>query len=368
MEFSKKRIFLLLCLNIILFGSSLNLYAGSEKKLFLNKVSKLNPEESLNTNIKLNHYFLGPGDKLFVNFIYNKDFSSEIEIISDGTVSLPIVGTIFVQGLTLNEAKELIQDKLSKDLIRPEIQLTLTKSKPIKVAIIGEVARPGFYSLDSLEKSLVTRNELKLSGYPTLFSAIQKAGGITTRTNLKKVVIKRKISGFGSEYKMTTLNLFDALIEGNTEFNPILFDGDIVKLFKTDKLNNNDLSITKTNLYPTEIKVTVIGEVNSPGSIFIPANSTLNQAIMYAGGPIDWNANKGNVEIFRLNEDGSASLSRHKVDLTQEISKNNPLLKGADIVKVNSSLLSKTSKAMGAITKPFDGVFRIYTLFNLFDD
>ena len=41
---------------------------------------------------------------------------------------------------------------------------------------------------------------------------------------------------------------------------------------------------------------------------------------MYFGGPIDWSANKGNVQILRLSNDGSASISRHKVNLKKNIS------------------------------------------------
>ena len=368
MEISKrKRACLFLLLNILIINSANLVYSNTlEEDL---KKNNINLTEKIDEfEIDKNLYFLGPGDELFINFLSNPDFSEDMKIISDGSISLPIIGTININGLSIDQATSKIQNQLAKELLRPEIQIILIKPRPINVAVIGEVKRPGFYSLEVLEQSSVDRSRLKLTGYPTLFSAIQKAGGVTSKTDLRNIVLIRKIDGKGRELKKTNLNLIETLNNGDTENNPILFDGDRIKLKKAELIDKNDLKIVKSNLYPNEISVTVIGEVNDPGTFNIPAVSSLNQSIMYAKGPIDWAANKGNVQILSINEDGSASVTKHKVNLSENISKNNPLIKDGDIIKVNSNLLSKSTKAINAIASPFDGIIKGYGLFKLFSE
>ena len=175
MEFSKHKKFFL---NILLITTFFNYFLNNDnKKAFA--IEEIDTKEELKQNkidnpLNNEFYLLGPGDQLFINFLNNKDFSLQMEIISDGSISLPIIGSVSVDNLTLNETTKKIEDKLSKELLRPEIQLTLIKPRPVKVAIIGEISKPGFYTLEVSETSNVN-NELKISGYPTLVSAIQKA-------------------------------------------------------------------------------------------------------------------------------------------------------------------------------------------------
>ncbi len=370
MEISKrKRFFLLLFLNIFTFNPINILLGNSLIENRENIVDITDKEEEI--DLKKNYYFLGPGDVIHINFLNNKDFSGPMEIIADGSISLPIVGSIFIEGLTLNQATKKIQNELSKELLMPEIQIVLLDQKPINVAIIGEVSRPGFYTFEvsnSREISNVNPNGLKLSGSPTLITAIQKAGGITNKTNLKEVILLRKTNGEGTRYKQSKLNLLDGLQNGSLINNPRLFDGDRIKLQKAISPNNKNIEVINSNLYPDKISVTIIGEVKKPGTFLIPSNSSLNQAIMYAGGTIDWAANKSNTKILRINQNGTASLTKHKLNLSKDISEDNPLMKDGDIVKINSSILSNTTKVVNAFTQPFDGMIKAYGLFKLFED
>ena len=61
------------------------------------------------------------------------------------------------------------------------------------------------------------------------------------------------------------------------------------------------------------ISVNVVGQVNRPGLLSLRANTPLVQAIYMAGGPIDWKANTGRVELLRINENGSASRKNTKL-------------------------------------------------------
>ena len=65
----------------------------------------------------------------------------------DGTVNLPIVGSVDVPGLTISQANELISRRYTPILQRPIVTVTLAQPRPIRIAIAGEVNRPGSYNL-----------------------------------------------------------------------------------------------------------------------------------------------------------------------------------------------------------------------------
>ena len=74
---------------------------------------------------------------------------------------------------------------------------------------------------------------------------------------------------------------------GDQSNNPILFDGDTIKISKlidqTNKIEN-----VPNNITPETIKIYVIGEVQSPGMITVDAKTRISQAILIAGGPRNW--------------------------------------------------------------------------------
>ena len=147
--------------------------------------------------------------------------------------------------------------------------MKLESARPIKVSIIGEIIRPGIYSMTSQEiSSLKGTQSITSSGLPTVIDALQKAGGITKDANLKNVLIERKIPGPKKEYKIGSINLLDIIFKGDQTQNPILFDGDIITIEKAKSINKNELlEISSSNLSPAAITVRIIGSVYSPGCI-----------------------------------------------------------------------------------------------------
>ena len=89
-----------------------------------------------------------------------------------------------MKNLTLRGATEKIRSLLSKELIRPDLRISVLKARPLRISIVGEVERPGLYTLDSNQSSEDTQNPQN----HTLIDAIIKSGGITTRANLKEVI------------------------------------------------------------------------------------------------------------------------------------------------------------------------------------
>jgi polysaccharide export outer membrane protein len=312
-------------------------------------------------------YILGPGDGLDLRFLMESSLSTTAEILNDGTASLPLLGPVRLTGLTLSQASLWLQSLYARQLLRPDLQLSVARPRPLRIAVVGEVERQGVYTLTTSEASL-TEASVGISGLPTLVDAIQKAGGITDQADLRQVVLQRRLPGDRPLFKRTRLNLLALVFDGDLAQNPLLFDGDTIRVLKADEPLVETAQLATTTIVPSTIAVNVVGEVKGPGTISVPANTPLIQAILAAGGPLQWRANTADVELVRINRNGTATRERFRINYSQGASNaKNPPLRDRDTVIVNRSALAKTSDAIGAITQPLSGLVNALTLLDLID-
>ena len=327
------------------------------------------PKEQLVSTLQDDAYIIGPGDVLDLKLFDAEELSGALEVLNDGSVPLPLVGSVRLSGFTLQQATLWVQQLMSKELLRPDLQLRVVKPRPIRVALVGQVERPGIYSLTTSETVQTEGGPAtRLSGLPTVVDAIQKAGGITQNANLRGVVLQRRLPGTESEisYKQAELDLLDLVLDGNQTQNPFLFDGDTIRIYEADETSEEAIELAAVNLSPQTISVNVIGEVENPGRVELQANTPLVQAVLTAGGPKNWRASTGNVELVRINRNGSATLKKFRIDLGEGASNDkNPPLRDGDSVKVNRSTLGRASDAINSVSQPLGGLVQIWTLFRL---
>ena len=304
-------------------------------------------------------YILGPGDSLSLRFLAATELSGPFNLLSDGTASLPLLGNVRLTGLTLSQASQWLETLYKRQLLRPELQLSVTSPRPLRVALVGQVSRPGLYTLTPSEASQ-TEAAVPIAGLPTLVDAIQKAGGITAEADLRSVMLQRRLPGESGAYKRTRLNLLALILEGDQQQNPLLFDGDTIRIEAAAEPVPEMIELSSTTLAPLDITVNVIGEVKGGGRIQVPANTPLVQAVLAAGGPIAWRANRGDVELVRINRNGTATREKFALDLSQGASNSkNPPLRDEDTVVVNRSGLAATSDALTAIITPLSPILNI---------
>lgn len=301
-------------------------------------------------------YVLGPGDQLQLNFLdpAAKDVGGPVEILPDGTSTLALLGSVQLTGLTLGQASRWLTSLYGKQLVRPQLILNLIRPRPVQVSVLGEVGRPGLYPLAS---------------YSTPVSAIQTAGGITLNADIRKIVLRRP-AGSGGLEKQTVLDLAQLLQAGNQRQNPILFDGDTIIVTRSETpVPSEVIQIGLSNLSPATISVTLVGEVKQPGTIAVPANTPLQEALLRAGGPVPWRAKKNDIELVRLNRNGTTTSEFYSYQPGKDISKGfNPPLRDRDMIIVRRSYYGKTVDLVNELIMPLTSIGNTFFYFSNYNN
>ena len=165
-------------------------------EIFLNRIKAdelgdVNNSSGAELSIE-NNYLLGPGDIINIIFFGANEFSGDYKILKDGFVYLPMIGSIYLSEISLDESTKKIEKLYSNELLRPQVQISLVASRSIQISILGEVAKQGIYKINV--------DPTNKGNFSRVTDAIKKAGGITEDANIKEVEVIRK-SGL-SEYPL----------------------------------------------------------------------------------------------------------------------------------------------------------------------
>ncbi|HEY9878547.1 MAG TPA: SLBB domain-containing protein, partial [Leptolyngbyaceae cyanobacterium] len=251
-----------------------------------------------------------------------------------------------------------------------------SSTQPITVSVVGEVFRPGPYSLRGgatrTGQAGVPGGEVSSSDNQpvTVASALQVAGGIKPKANLRQVQVRR-LTRSGQE-QVIDVDLWQLLQTGDLRQNLVLQAGDTVFVpTATDTLTAAETTLMgEASFSPNTINVNVVGEVKNSGTVAVPPNTPLNQALLAAGG-FNTRAREDAVVLVRLNPDGTVSRREVPIDFSQGVDEaRNPLLQNNDIVIVGESGLANFSDTVGTVASPLGALLSIFgapfRLFNLF--
>ena len=316
-------------------------------------------------------YILGPGDQVQLTVLDPgaKDLNGTFDILNDGSSSFALLGSVVLSGLTLNQAQLWLQSLYARHLLRPALNLAVLRPRPLQVSVAGEAVAPGLYTLTTGEGSQVEGAGVSLSGLPTVVTAIQKAGGLTLNANLADVRLQRRIPGDASQLRETQLNLISLLRSGDKAQNPFLFDGDTIVIGTAPTPDREVMELAAANLSPQQINVTVVGEVVTPGRLNLAANTPVVQAVLAAGGPKNFRGKRSDVELVRINRNGTATRQLITIDYNQGVSGlRNPPLRDGDTVVVNRSGYAVATDALGAVTGSISGLVSVWGLVRLIQD
>lgn len=129
------------------------------------------------------NYRLAPNDLVYVKVFQEDDLNSTLRISEDGSVIFPLIGSVKIGGLTVQTATKTMRDLLdARFLVNPQITMTVLGYANRNVTVLGQVQKPGSYSLRD-------------QGSIGLMQAIGLAGGFTRLANTGKVTVKRTVEG-----------------------------------------------------------------------------------------------------------------------------------------------------------------------------
>ena len=304
-------------------------------------------------------YRLAPGDQLVMSVFKIEGYEAKVEVLSDGTINLPRLGTVLVWGLTLEEARQKITKGYGQILRRPIVYLDLARQRPIRVTVTGEVERPGVYTLQvNASKADIDQGLGSGGGWPTLVDVIARAGGITAVGDLSGLELMRPSYTNGGQSKRYKFDYLTVLKNGGHAPNPLVYDGDSVRVVRADSPTTTDLIAGSiSNFSPALIQVAVIGEVKSPGSIEVPPNSPLAAAVLKAGGIEPIRGSIARVAVIRTERDGSTSVKKMTYSPDALLSNpNNPPLRQGDIVVVDRNVRTQITDGLNAALEPLNPI------------
>jgi polysaccharide biosynthesis/export protein len=288
-------------------------------------------------------YTLGAGDRVRIDIFRAPQYSGETQVLSDGTVNLPLAGSISVEGMTVEQATAAISAGYSRFLRRPLITLSLLSRRPLQIGVAGEVSRPGSYSVN------VDGGE-----FPTINQLLQTAGGTTLTADIRQAQIRRPQRD-GTE-QIINVDLMQLLQTGDLKYDIALKDGDTIFIPATSELNVaeagllSDASFAADNSQP--INISIAGEVFRPGPYTVSGSArtgeagvpgsggggglpTVTRAIQVAGG-IKPMANIQEILVRRPTRSGA--VQEFKVNLWQLLqagdSTQDPILQSGDAIVV----------------------------------
>jgi polysaccharide biosynthesis/export protein len=328
------------------------------------------------TGYREEEYLLGPGDQIRVEIFDVPELNeanAQQTLLVDGSVNLPWVGKVQLQGLSLQAAASRLESAYAPYIRTPIINVSLLTARTLRVNVVGAVKRPGSYLISPQGQ---TNQTIQATGtaatggssvgnqWPTVTQALQQAGGIVQTANLREVQVSRPLPD-GSQ-QLINVNLWELLRTGQLQQDIALRDRDTLIVPVSTALSSEEVLLNgSASFAPATIQVNVVGEVRAPGTVEVAPNTSLNQALLTAGG-FDPRARRSRVELIRLNPDGTAERRTIPVDLAAGINEeSNPSLREFDTIVVGRSGIAQTGDALDNIFRPLGNIFGI---FNVFDD
>jgi protein involved in polysaccharide export with SLBB domain len=229
--------------------------------LFNNKMLTFEPNLKIATP---QNYQLGPDDELVIDVSGYSEVSYKLKITPDGTLRIPQVGLIAVSGLSIEQARKKITNKLASiygtiQTGETSVNIALGNIRSIKVTVLGEVTNPGTYTLPSLA---------------TVFNSLYVSGGPNKNGSFRNIRVIR------NGKLLTTIDVYDFLLKGEAKGNVRLQDQDIIKV----------------GSYETRVELK--GEVKREGLYEVTAKETLKDVIEFAGGYTN-DAYRERIKVYR---------------------------------------------------------------------
>ena len=202
------------------------------RNIFNTKDLTFAPSQNIPTPV---NYQLAAGDEVIIDVWGNNQATYRETISPVGSINIPNLGPIYLNGLTVKEAEKYLKKELNKihsgiegENPTSEMKLSLGQIRTIQVNIMGEVAVPGTYNISS---------------FSIIFHALYRAGGIGKLGCLRSIQLMR------NGKKIADVDVYDFILKGKTMDAVRLQEGDVIIVPTYDMLVNVQGNVKRPMFY-----------------------------------------------------------------------------------------------------------------------
>ncbi len=237
---------------------------------------------------------IGAGDTVRITVYQSPDLSLETRVNEGGAISYPLLGRVQLAGLTVTAAEQHIASELKRrDFVKdPQVIIVVTQVRANQVNVLGQVGKPGRYSLD-------------LAGM-RMTEVLSLAGGVIAGAGSDTIVVTGTRDGKSFRREVDLPRLFSP---GGAAEDVVVAPGDTVWVDRAPQIY----------LY---------GEIQHPGALRLERGMTLMQAVAAGGGATPRGTLKG-IKVTRHGVDGKTTTVEPSMEDT---------LKDGDVVFIRESL------------------------------
>ena len=227
-------------------------------------------------------YLLGPGDTLDILFYGKTNDALSLDINREGFVDFPELGPVGLAGLTYAEAKEMLQSRISAQIIGTQVSISMGSLRSMQIFVLGEAFKPGAYTVSSLS---------------TITHALVSSGGVSDIGSLRNIQLKRQGK------LIATLDLYDLLLSGDTSNDVRVQAADVIYIPTVGDL------------------VSIEGQVLRPAIYELRGGESVGDLVSLAGdlGPKAFSSSS---RLQRINDDGFMTV----LDLSLKQSKDRAII------------------------------------------
>ena len=228
-------------------------------------------------------YVVDYGDALTIQLLGSSNELYIVEVLRSGAITLEDIGQVVVAGLNFEQVSDLIKNKYKNSMIGVDVVVSLSEIRDINILITGKVDFPGMYTL---------------SGNSNVLQALNIAGGISETGSLRNIIIKRK----GEPDRK--VDLYEALIFGNTDNIPFLMSGDSLHIEPVKNLVRAGHGFNTTAVFELNDGESMQDLIRYSGGLNIEAGKSLNLVRF----------EKGAFNTFTINLDESTEYKAQNLD------------------------------------------------------